>query len=448
MNLPQQFAFNWKQQFQHLSTGNCHLLLAVSGGIDSVVLVDLVSKAGFDYTIVHCNFKLRDAESERDAAFVKELGNRYGKEVLVTEFATATFAADNKMSIQEAARKLRYDWFNVLTHQPSTVNRYILTAHHANDNIETLLFNFFRGTGISGLHGILPKQGPLIRPLLFAGREAIVDYATANNLSWVEDSSNASDKYSRNYIRHQVVPLMKHVFPTVEDNLLHNIERMGEAEMLYQQAIELHKKKLLEYKGKEVHIPVLKLKQSKPLHTILWEIIKDFGFTANQVNEIVKLLDADNGSYVQSATHRIILNRKWLIIAVLQNEASTTIIIEQDDKKVAFEKGVLTFEQEPIGKFKLTDTHTIAALDAADIAYPLLLRKYKTGDYFYPLGMPKKKKLSKFFIDQKLSRTEKENVWVIEHDKKIVWVIGLRIDDRYKIKSSTTHVLRIQFVQQ
>jgi tRNA(Ile)-lysidine synthase len=409
---------------------------------------------------VHCNFKLRGAESERDEAFVKSLGEKYAKEVLVKEFATSEFAAANKISIQEAARKLRYEWFNELVDskkmtdhskendQPSTINYYLLTAHHANDNIETLLFNFFRGTGISGLHGILPRQGNLVRPLLFARRDTIVAYATEQQLTWVEDSSNASDKYSRNYIRHQVVPLMKNIFPSVEENLLNNIERMGEAETLYEQAIALHKKKLLEQKGNEIHIPVLKLKQADPLHTIIWEIIKDFGFSANQVNEIIKLLDAENGSYVQSSSHRIILNRKWLIVAVLQNEDSKTIIIEQNNKKINFEKGVLTFEHEPIGKFKIADSNTIAAIDADAITFPLLLRKYKTGDYFYPLGMPKKKKLSKFFIDQKLSKTAKENVWVIENDKKIIWVIGLRIDDRYKIKSSTTNVLRIQFIQQ
>lgn len=446
MSLLENFTKNWKNTFDFLSDKQSHFFIAVSGGIDSVILVDLMAKSNVDFTIVHCNFKLRDAESERDEQFVRSLAAAYQQPILVKHFATSEFAASNKMSIQEAARKLRYTWFEeIIANQQIASNAFILTAHHANDNIETLLFNFFRGTGISGLHGILPKQDYLIRPLLFARREAIVAYATEHHLQWVEDSSNASDKYSRNYIRHQVMPLMKTIFPSVEDNLLHNIERLSEAETLYLQAIQLHKKKLLEQKGNEIHIPVLKLKQAIPLNTIVWEIIKDYHFTASQVNEIIKLMDAENGSYVQSFTHRIILNRKWLIIAVIQNEISKTIIIEKDDKKITFEKGLLSIEKESITNFTIANSNSIAAIDAAEISFPLLLRKYKTGDYFYPLGMPKKKKLSKFFIDQKLSKTDKENVWVIEDNKKIVWIVGLRIDDRYKIKSSTTNVLRIQF---
>ncbi len=444
MSLLDQFKANWQKHFNQLSINNCHLLLAVSGGIDSIVLVDLVSKSGFDFTIAHCNFQLREEESTRDENFVRSLAGKYGKEVLVKQFDTASFANKNKTSIQEAARKLRYDWFNELLNSTfKTQHSKLLTAHHADDNIETVLFNFFRGTGISGLHGILPKQGNIIRSLLFAKKEAIVAYAKENNLSWVEDSSNASDKYSRNYIRHQVIPMMKTIFSSVEDNLLNNIERMGEAEQLYNQAIQLHKSKLLEQKGNETHIPVLKLRQAVPLQTIVWEIIKDFGFTAHQANEVIKLLDAENGSFIQSSTHRIILNRKWLIIATLQGDEAKHIVIDAGEKNVAFEKGELIFESLEGSSYKVQDSASIAAFDAGAISFPLLLRKAKTGDYFYPLGMPKKKKLSKFFIDQKLSKTTKENVWVLESNKKIIWVIGLRIDDRVKIKPSTKNILRV-----
>jgi tRNA(Ile)-lysidine synthase len=345
MDLLESFKINWQKHFSNLQPSNCKLLLAISGGLDSIVLVDLVSKTGFDFAIAHCNFQLRGEESTRDENFVKNLGEKYGKEVFVIQFETESFANDNKISIQEAARKLRYDWFEELVHNPwSTVHGQptshspftiqLLTAHHANDNVETLLFNFFRGTGISGLHGILPKQGNIIRPLLFAKREAIATYAKENDLDWVEDSSNASDKYSRNYIRHQVVPMMQTIFSNVEDNLLNNIERMGEAEQLYNQAIQLHKSKLLEQKGNEIHIPVLKLKKAVPLNTIVWEIIKDFGFTAYQSNEVIKLLDAENGSFVQSSTHRVILNRNWLIIAPHQSPEEKHIIIEKKQKLV------------------------------------------------------------------------------------------------------------------
>jgi tRNA(Ile)-lysidine synthase len=443
----------------HLLPTQHHVLLAVSGGIDSVVMVDLFAKAGFNFTIAHCNFQLRGAESDRDEIFVRQLGVTYTKEVLVKQFDTATYAANNKLSIQVAARELRYGWFLELVDRPqttddglpSTVDRrpwkaaFVATAHHADDNIETLLMHFFRGCGISGLHGILPKQGHIIRPLLFAKRAELVAHASEQGLTWVEDSSNATDKYARNYIRHQVMPLMQTIYPKVADNLLGNIERFKEVEMVYIQSIINTKSKLLEIEGNEIHIPILKLKKQQPLRSIVYEIVKDFGFEATQVEEVIKLLDASNGSYMASATHRLIINRNWLIIAPKQAEEATNILIEAGTKEVIFSAGKLVFNQSTVDGQQSTDK-AIATIDADAITYPLLLRPYKTGDYFYPLGMTKKKKLSKFFIDLKLSKTEKEHIWVIESDKRIVWVIGHRIDNRFKLKPSSKNVLTISFV--
>ena len=449
--LMQQFKTNWKQNFSHLSANNCHLLVAVSGGIDSVVLVDLLHQLYFSFAIAHCNFELRGEESERDEVFVTALAKRYNKPLFVQKFKTRLFAEASKLSIQEAARKLRYDWFSeivnnqlsVISHQSSAIS-FIATAHHANDNIETLLINFFRGTGIGGLHGILPKQSNVIRPLLFAKREEILQYANENNLLWVEDSSNASDTYTRNFFRHQIVPLVKEKFANVEDNLLQNIQRFSEAEQLYQQAIDGHKKKLLETKGNEVHIPVLKLQKTEPLQTILWEIVKDFHFASAQLSDIQNLLFADNGKYVASSSHRIIKNRAWLIIAPLQNAEAQLILIEKEDKKAVYDDGELSLKKRSAISDQQFANTNIAALDATHIHYPLMLRKWKTGDYFYPLGMKKKKKLSKFFIDLKLSKTDKEKVWVIEMNKKVIWVIGYRIDDRFKLTDATKDVLVIE----
>jgi len=395
------------------------------------------------------------------------LGERYNKEVLVKHFDTKTYSEANKSSIQVAARELRYGWFEgVVSRQSSVVSNkeeefltvhnqlmtydlplttLLATAHHADDNIETLLLNFFRGTGISGLHGILPKQGNIIHPLLFAKREEIVAYAKENNLSWVEDSSNASDKYSRNFVRHQVVPLMKSIYPQVDDNLLGNIERFKEIELIYSASIQQTKSKLIEVKGNESHIPILKLKRQTPLKTIVFEIIKDFDFAATQTEEAIKLLDAANGSFMASASHRLIINRNWLIIAPLQAEEALNIIIEEGIKNIVYASGTLSFETTPADNTHLPTDATIATLNADEIRYPLLLRPYKQGDYFYPLGMLKKKKLSKFFIDQKLSKTDKERVWVIESDKRIVWVIGLRIDNRFRIKPTSKKQLTIKY---
>lgn len=437
------FTYHWKENFSQLTTNNAQLLLAVSGGVDSVVLTHLVAQSGFDFRIAHCNFQLRGEESERDEQFVLALGKRYGKEVLIKRFDTEVFAAAHKMAIQEAARELRYAWFNTIRE-----DSWLVTAHHADDNIETMLMHLFRGTGIKGLAGIQPMQAEraLIRPLLPFRKQELVEYAKTMQLDFVEDSSNSSDKYTRNFFRNQLIPTIKEIFPRVEENILHTIDHLNEALEVYNQSVGVQLKKLKLIKGHEVHVPVLKWKQATPLHTLTWELLKPYGFTSAQTEEAIKLLDASNGSYLQSPTHRLIRNRKWMIIAENANEQAAHIIIEQTDSEVRFADKTLKIQNS---KFKslnraIPSAASEAFLDAAKIRFPLLLRKWKQGDYFYPLGMQKKKKLSRFFIDLKLSAIDKEKVWVLEMDKKIIWVIGYRIDDRFKITDNTTNAL--QFV--
>jgi len=432
------------------------LLLAVSGGVDSVVLCELCKQAGYDFVIAHCNFQLRGEESDRDEHFVRELSEKYKVQIFVKKFKTKDYAEKNKLSIQVAARQLRYEWFNYLIGNKQyaksneeidncqlPIANWIVTAHHANDNIETLLMNFFKGTGVSGLRGILPKNGKIVRPILFAKKEELISFANENRLVFVEDSSNASDKYTRNYFRHQLIPIIKEVFPQVEYNIINNMLRFQDIEILYHQSILLHKKKLLEKKGEEIHIPVLKLLQSEPQVTIVYEIIKAFGFTAKQTDEVIKLLTSESGKYIQSLTHRVFKNRKWLIIAPLNNIIAENILIETANCIVNFKNGKLKLEKFSPDDLLLANGNSIAQLDADEIFYPLLLRKWKQGDYFYPLGMNKKKKLSRFLIDQKLSLTEKENIWVVEMNKKIIWVVGKRIDDRFKITPKTKTILKI-----
>lgn len=446
MALLQQFQQHIKQH--QLFSPNDTVLLAVSGGIDSVVLCELCKQAGYNFIIAHCNFKLRGAESERDAVFVQQLAQTYNVPLLVKEFETQAYAEERKLSIQEAARELRYDWFAELLKPSANLSpTCLLTAHHLDDNIETMLMHFFRGTGIHGLRGMLPKQGHIVRPLLFARKQEIKQFAVENNLQWVEDSSNALDKYSRNYFRHQLIPLVQKIYPEAENNLVNNLRRFADMEELYEQAVQQHKKKLLEQKGQEVHIPVLKLKKAQPLQSIVYEIIKAFGFSPAQTDEVIKLLDSESGRYVQSATHRIIKNRRWLIIAPAQLEQAQNLVIDEDETKVVFENGELVFEQLKGKNVQLVNDTAIALIDKAELQFPLLLRKWKKGDYFYPLGLNKKKKLARFFIDQKLSLTDKEKVWVLESNKKILWVVGLRIDDRFKLTEATKQVLRIQLTK-
>lgn len=425
-----------------LITKQDHLLLAVSGGLDSVVLCELCKQAGYNFEIAHCNFQLRGKESERDQEFVQSLAAKYRVSFHLKVFDTATYSAEKKLSIQEAARELRYNWFEELIkdRQPSV----IITAHHADDNIETMLMHFFRGTGIHGLRGMLPKQGKVVRPLLFAKKEDLKKFAEINNLRWVEDSSNSSDKYTRNYFRHQVIPLVQKIFPAAEENLLNNLERFAGIETLYNRSILTLKRKLLVPKGEEFHIPVLKLKNTEPVHTLVYEIIKDFGFTSAQVKEVISLFESESGRYIQSSTHRIIKNRNWLIITPLWPIASQNILIEEEQSNLQFALGSLKLGTIPVGQnHTLVPGPNIASLDKQEIKFPLLLRKWKQGDYFYPLGMKKKKKLSRFFIDQKLSISSKEKVWVLEMNKKIIWVVGMRIDDRFKVSEKTREILKI-----
>lgn len=428
----------------NLDTRQTHFLVAVSGGIDSVVLCHLCKDAGLHFSIAHCNFGLRGEESVRDEQFVRTLGEKLATTVYVTRFDTIGYAEAQRISIQEAARDLRYRWFEELraTHGFA----YTLLAHHADDNIETLLMLFFRGTGLQGLTGMPIKSDSdrhILRPLLQVRRKEIYNYATSHTLSWVEDSSNVSSKYTRNFFRNELLPQIREVYPQAEENLLQNIERFKKISGLYQLAVQGLKEKICEPHGSEVRIPVLKLLQYQ--HTsLVYEIIKDYGFGEKQVPEVLKLLAADSGRYIQNEHYQVIRHRRWLIIAP-KVEAAETIVIDKGVDKVRFGGGWLEIKMIPKEKFRFDPSATIAQLDANAIQFPLLLRRWKVGDYFYPLGMQKKKKLSRFFIDQKLSRTDKENVWVLESHKRIAWVVGKRIDDRFKVVGNSQLILQVSW---
>jgi tRNA(Ile)-lysidine synthase len=423
------------------------LLIAVSGGIDSVVLCELCKQAGYDFMIAHCNFQLRGEESERDELFVRELGKKYEVEVLVQLFDTNKYAAENKLSTQEAARDLRYNWFAELVGsqnpKPETRN-FLLTAHHADDNNETVLMNFFRGTGLHGLTGIPASINYIRRPLLNFSKEELVAFAKENKLKFVEDSSNQSSKYTRNFFRNEIIPAISKVYPQVKENLQDNIRRFAAIEKLYQFSVNELKKKLCRQKGNEIHIPVKQL-MGYDNTALIYEIISAYGFNEKQVDEIIKLAASDSGKYILSPdnNYRIIKHRHWFIISPVAATESENIIIEESDRKIAFSLGKLSIEIISTTNYKPQTTNYTACLDNKEITFPLLLRKWKTGDYFYPLGMKKKKKLNRFLIDQKLSLSDKENVWVIESDQRIVWVVGYRIDERFKITDKTKTVFSL-----
>ncbi len=434
-------------------------MLAVSGGVDSVVLCELCRQAGYDFEIAHCNFQLRGEESERDEKFVRGLGEKYKVEVKVKKFDTERFAEQNKMSIQESARVLRYEWFEELVRSAnselrtpnSELRTFLLTAHHAGDNAETVLMNFCRGTGLHGLTGIPVAYGNIKRPLLIFAKDELIQFAKENKLDFVEDSSNLSSKYTRNLFRNEIIPAISKVYPQINENLNDNISRFKETEKLYKVAVGDIKKKLVKEKGSEWHIPVKQL-MGYNNKALIYEIISDFGFSEKQIDEVIKLSASDSGKFIDSPTshYRIIRHRHWFIISPVQSGASGMIIIEEKNKHVAFQEGMIEIEglqtsnPDKSGQaLKPPTSNSIALLDSKEISFPFILRKWKAGDYFYPLGMKKKKKLSRFFIDQKFSKTEKEKTWVIEMNKKIIWIVGQRIDERFKVTEKTKSVLKL-----
>lgn len=481
-------------------------LIAVSGGIDSVVLAHLCVAAGIPGRIAHANFQLRGAESDRDEQFVMALAQRYNREGIVSRFDTEDYAKLRKISIQMAARELRYSWFRLVLGQPDpppittrTVNpdgtssvsiwqshtirrenqtyaiaSAIATAHHLDDNIETLLMNLVKGTGATGLRAMLPKQDGIVRPLLFATREEIEAYAQTEGLRHVEDSSNASDKYTRNFFRHRVLPLIEERYPEARQNLAANLTRFREVETLYRQAVNRHLEDLLEQQGPgHWRIAVARLERADPLDTLMFELLKPFGFSPAQAGEALALLHSTTGHSVASATHRVIRDRKFLLIVPVREAEAMHVTIEEGVADVSFPGGRLTFTaitpgeaptvipqggakspaaaQSPASAKSPTTAKSPAAsepvayLDAAKFPFPLLLRRWKPGDYFYPLGMPKKKKLARFLIDNKVSVADKEKVWVLESNGRILWVVGRRIDDRVKVTPATQKVLKIEW---
>jgi tRNA(Ile)-lysidine synthase len=420
------------------------ILLAVSGGIDSVVMSDLFHKAGFSFGIAHANFHLRGEESDRDELFVRRLAEKYQAEVFVKDFETAKYARKNKVSIQVAARDLRYTWFDELLLKHSYDR--LATAHHLDDQVETFLINLTRGTGIAGLHGIPVSQGNIIRPMLFTGRKEIEAYASENKLEFVEDSSNLTDKYSRNRIRHNIIPQLEKLNPSFKTALNETIGHIKDAEIIYRQAIEENRKSIFEIRGGAVSVLLKEFFSLEPLETWAYELLSPYGFNISNVKDIIGLAEAIPGKEVISATHRLVRDRYSLIIVPVENriERKSYSIGAGDLQTGTTEPVCLTFELLDARPAKFDDPQFSAYFDFEKLNFPLLIRKWKRGDYFYPLGMSKQKKLSDFFIDLKYSKIDKENQWLLCSGNDIVWIIGKRIDDRFKINANSKVILKIR----
>ena len=426
-----------------LCTVSDNILVAVSGGIDSVVLLDLFIKSGYSCAIAHCNFNLRGQESEGDQSFVEALAKSYEIPFYSKTFETLDYAGINKMSVQMAARDLRYEWFEDIRAENDF--NFVATAHNKNDILETFFINLSRGTGIHGLTGIKNKNGSVIRPLLFASRQEIREYASLHFIEWHEDSSNITVKYNRNKIRHQVLPVFDKMNPKFADTMIENIQRLSEAEEIFNQAVEQKKVEIFEKEPGLVSLSIPLLKALVPLKTWLYELLKDYDFTPPVVSDITESLDGISGRQFFSATHRIIKDRNRLIISVIKNAQGKKFYIEDPYREIS-EPISLEMDVMPVtADLQFQKDKTIAYLDLDLLDFPLIIRKWEQGDYFQPFGMQHIKKLSDFFIDLKLSIPEKENVWLLTSGQEIIWIIGLRINDKFRVGPLTQKILKITY---
>lgn len=425
------------------------ILLTVSGGIDSVVMSELFHQAGLKFGIAHCNFQLRGKESDGDENFVEALAEKYNVKFHSVAFDTSTFAKKNKLSIQVAARQLRYEWFEEIRMQFDY--SFIATAHHQNDAIETVLINIVRGTGIAGLHGILPKQNKIIRPLLFTNKEQIELFAKKNKLKFREDSSNDSDKYVRNKIRHTIIPVLKEINPNLENSFTESIQNLRAVELIYKNEIDNKRKIIIREENGISTFSISELKKLAPIEPYLFEFLHPFGFNSSTIQEITDSLKSISGKQFFSATHRLIKDRDFLFVESRKPEVGSRetkkTLVKEKETKLNLGELKLTFKaQAKSPNTQLHSHNSIATIDFDKLKFPLEIRKWEKGDIFYPLGMKGKKKLSDFFIDKKLSIPEKENTWLLVSDNKIVWVIGLRMDERFKITDKTKKIYSIQQV--
>ncbi len=417
-------------------------LLTVSGGIDSVVMAELFHTARIDFDFAHCNFHLRGEESDGDQAFVEKLALQMKVRCFVNHFDTKEYAGKNGISIQMAARDLRYEWFE--NTRKKNGYDYIVTGHNRNDMVETVLINFARGSGIRGLTGIRARHGFLVRPLLFASRAEIRKYADVHSLLWREDSSNAETKYIRNRIRHVLIPEFEAINPAFMQNATETISRLSQTEQLLNLALAQIKKSVWIELPDKFLIDIEKLTEYPAVETLLFELLREFGCTSLLVRSIMSSFESTPGKRFITRTHSITRDRIHLIITENRVPIDTEMEIEDDTVLVTYPIHLT------LGTLKVNPGYTIpsenryAVLDWDQLIFPLTLRRWRAGDHFHPLGMKGTKKISDFLIDNKVPLPDKQHIWVIESSGSIVWVVNHRIDDRYRITAKTSQVLLIE----
>ena len=444
----EQFKIHFKENFQ-IVEGEI-LLLAISGGVDSMVLFHLFSKLGLDFQVAHCNFGLRGDDSDHDASFVQDIADQYGVPLHSVRFDTEVYAKLHKCSIQVAARELRYNYFEELMLKKEM--HYLATAHHADDNLETFFINLSRGTGLDGLCGIPEKSNAILRPLLPFSRLEIETFARHNNIKWREDRSNQDKKYLRNKIRHDLIPLLKELNPYFLDTFSTTLENLKGSRLIIDDTMTKLRSAILEEDDKEgllLRFKISELAKISDNRTYLYQLFYPYGF--HQYDDIKSLIEGQSGKQVLSSSHRLIKDREHLLLSSLSdlNKPNRLFHIDDKDDSYAIDKHFLEIASLKADKNKFNDVldqrPNVAFFDKDALDFPLYVRKWEKGDYFYPFGMKGKKKLSKYFKDEKFSLLEKENIWLLCSGTQIIWLIGKRIDDRYKVSKHSKNILKASF---
>ena len=413
---------------------NDRIIVGLSGGADSVVLLHALVQLGYPCIAAHCNFHLRGSESDGDEHFAKAYALSLGVEFVKVDFDTTQYASNHGVSIEMAARELRYVWFESLRTQYQA--QAIAVAHHQDDSVETLLLNLVRGSGIRGMAGIKAKNGYIVRPFLVITRKTIIDYAATCNLNYVTDSTNLSDIYTRNFIRLNVLPLLKQINPSAPQSIARTAAHLSDAEAIYLHVVKEAQQTLWE----DNKIAIDKLKSFPAPQTILYELLRGYGFTRFVVESIYQALDGLSGKQFHASAYILVKDRGYLL---LQPKAALTTKNYQIELSTTdcSEPLHLSFEQKPfVSLSQLDRSASVAAFDMAKLTFPLTIRLWRTGDWFIPFGMTGRKKLSDFFVDSKYSLVDKQTCWVLCSGEDIIWIIGKRIDNRYRIDKNTKNI--------
>jgi len=418
------------------------LLLGVSGGIDSMVLFHLLRQYQVNFHIAHCNFQLRGSESDKDEVFVKETTKKYKTPLFAKRFETAKHAKDKGISIQMAARELRLQWFNELVEQNQY--SYICLAHHLDDQIETIFINLLRGTGIRGLRAMLPNNGKIVRPLLFLNRKQIAKYAKEHDIEFREDSSNLTDEYIRNQIRHNIIPILHEQFPQLYDVMFDNQKKFANTISLFDEFIEKTKNDIKSVCNDIISFDLGKLHKHQHLTELIFELISQYNFNYSQAHAISNNLKQTQTTQYTSSTHEIFLKNSIIeIIATNQQHEEIQYLIEKEADLAALP---IKINYELIANsetLELKTSNNTALLDYETVKFPLIVRKWKKGDEFIPFGMNQKKLLSDFFINLKLTQSQKNNIWLLCEQNEIIWLIGYRINNKYRVTPKTLKVLKL-----